>query len=139
MSTLFTGYSLSWSKDYQKDSLGFDQFGNQVLIEYDSVATKEFDTSNSQVLNGMLGMLDTHGLDTGIYSIIFAVGSSDNRSTQERCNIRLESSAPKFVLFSVDSIWVNTTFRRNSIFITPRRERKLLLSPMIKLVSNTLS
>lgn len=108
MSTLFTGYSLSWSKDYQKDSLGFDQFGNQVLIGYDSIGTKEFDTSNSQVLNGMLGMLDTHGLDSGIYSIIFAVGSSDNRSTQERCNIRLESSAPKFVLFSVDSIWVNT-------------------------------
>ncbi|HZK76435.1 MAG TPA: S8 family serine peptidase, partial [Candidatus Kapabacteria bacterium] len=108
MSTLFTGYSLSWSKDYPKDSLGFDPFGNYGLIRYDSVVSKEFDTSNSQVLSGMLGTLDTHGLDTGIYTIIFAVGSSDNRSTQERCNIRLENIAPKFVLFSVDSIWINT-------------------------------
>ncbi len=108
MSTLFTGYSLSWSKDYHKDSLGYDQFGNYGLIGYDSVVSKEFDTSNSQVLSGTLGTLDTHGLDTGIYTLIFAVGSSDNRSTQERCNIRLESAAPKFVLFSVDTIWVNT-------------------------------
>ncbi|HET6399939.1 MAG TPA: S8 family serine peptidase, partial [Candidatus Kapabacteria bacterium] len=108
MSTLFTGYSLSWSKDYHKDSLGFDPFGNYGLIGYDSIVSKEFDTSNSQVLSGTLGTLDTHGLDTGVYTIIFAVGSSDNRSTQERCNIRLESTAPQFVLFSVDSIWVNT-------------------------------
>ena len=108
MSTLFTGYSLSWSKDYHKDTLGFDPLGNYVPLGYASIVSKEFDSSNSQILSGVLGTLDTHGLDTGIYTLIFAVGSSDNRSTQERCNIRLESAAPKFVLFSVDTIWVNT-------------------------------
>ncbi len=112
VSTLFTGYSLSWEKDYWKDSLGYglDQFGNygQIEIEYDSVVSGRIDTSNSQVLNGTLGTLDTHGFDTGTYTIIFAVGSSDNRSTQERCNIYMAKSPPKFVLFSVDSIWVNT-------------------------------
>ncbi len=108
MSTLFTGYSLSWSKDYQKDSLGFDQFGKRDTITYDSIVGDEFDTSNSQVLSGTLGTLDTHRLDTGTYTIIFAVGSSDNRSTQERCNVLLARAPPKFVVFSVDSIWVNT-------------------------------
>jgi subtilisin family serine protease len=108
MSTLFTGYSLSWEKDYQKDSLGYDQFGNYGLIPYDSIVSAEFDTSNAQVLNGTLGTLDTHGFDTGTYTIIFALGSSDNRSTQERCNIYMAKARPKFVSFSIDSIWVNT-------------------------------
>ena len=103
MSTLFTGYSLSWEKDYVKDSIG--QYGP---IEYDSVVGAEFDTNSPQILNGTLGTLDTHGFDTGTYTIIFAVGSSDNRSTQERCNIYMTKAPPKFVAFSVDSIWVNT-------------------------------
>jgi subtilisin family serine protease len=108
MSTLFTGYSLSWLKDYQKDSLGFDQVGNPVRIFYDSIVGAAFDTSNSQVLNGALGTLDTHGFDTGTYSITLSVGSNDNRSTQERCNIYMAKARPRFVLFSIDSIWVNT-------------------------------
>ncbi len=112
ISTLFTGYSLSWEKDYWKDSLGYgyDQYGNYVQMEipYDSIVNAEFDTSNAQVLNGTLGSLDTHGFDTGTYTIIFAVGSSDNRSTQERCNIYMTKALPKFVSFSIDSIWVNT-------------------------------
>ncbi len=71
MSTLFTGYSLSWEKDYQKDSLGYglEQNGNygQIEIEYDSIVGAEFDTSSSQVLSATLGTLDTHGFDTGTY------------------------------------------------------------------------
>ncbi len=108
MSTLFTGYSLSWSKDYRKDTFGFDPTGNYGLLFYDSIASGTFDTSNSQILSGTLGMLDTHGFDTGTYTIIFAVGSSDNRSTQERRNIYMAKARPKFVTFTVDSIWINT-------------------------------
>src|SRR5581483_5036125 len=107
-STLFTGYTLSWTKDYRKDSLGFDAFGNRTLFYYDSVVTRTFDSSADQVLNGPLGQLDTHGLDTGTYTLRLAVASSDNRITDERRTILLAQRPPNFVRFSVDTIWVNT-------------------------------
>ncbi len=107
-STLFTSYSLSWLKDYRKDTLGVDPFGNYGPILYDSIVGATFDSSGSQLLSGTLGTLDTHGFDTGIYTLRLAVYSSDNRVTDERCNIRLATGPPKFVLFSVDTIWVNT-------------------------------
>ncbi|HEY3876860.1 MAG TPA: S8 family serine peptidase, partial [Candidatus Kapabacteria bacterium] len=107
MSTLFTGYTLSWSKNYKKDSLGFDAVGDYGIIQYDSLAGGTFDSSNAQVLNGTLGTLSTTGFDTGTYILTLSVQSSDRRTTEERVAIDMTRSKPKFIAFHVDSIWIN--------------------------------
>ncbi|HEX5316852.1 MAG TPA: S8 family serine peptidase, partial [Candidatus Kapabacteria bacterium] len=94
MSTLFTGYTIDFGKGSAPDSSASVNNWNNIV------------SSNSQVLNGALASWDTHGLDTGLYTIRLAVQSSDSRSTEEHCIIRIASAPPKFRLFRVDSIYI---------------------------------
>ncbi len=96
ISPLFTGYSIDFGGGSMPDT-------NPSVNNLHNIAT-----SDTQVLSGTLALWDTRGLDTGLYTVRLNVRSSDNRSTEEHCTIRLAAAPPKFRMFRVDSIYLAT-------------------------------
>src|SRR5579883_425027 len=95
ISTLFTGYSVDWAYGMRPDT-------NPSVNNWHNIAS-----GTSQVLDTTFGVWNTAGLRPGYYTVRLAVRSSDNRSTEEHCIIALAAAPPKFVLFSIDSLWIN--------------------------------
>jgi subtilisin family serine protease len=91
---LFTGYTLSYAAGQNP---GADK----------NTVWKEITSSDKQVIQDTLGVLDAKDLSAGTYTLRLALSTSDGRSVEERMNIDILSRVPKLVFLNIDTVFIN--------------------------------